>query len=67
MIWPLLPLALMQAPPPTPRPDPAALGPMVGDPLPPLSLVDQDGRARDFASLTGPQGLVLVFFRSADW
>ena len=28
---------------------------------------DQEGRQRDFQSLTGPNGLVLVFFRSADW
>jgi hypothetical protein len=67
MMLPLLVLALMQAPLPTPRPDPADLGPKVGESLPPFSLVDQDGRARDFTSLRGPKGLVLAFFRSADW
>ena len=50
-----------------PAPDPQSLGPRVGERLPAFSLADQDGRTRDFASLTGPKGLVLVFFRSADW
>lgn len=43
------------------------VGPKVGDALPSFTLPDQEGRPRDFASLKGPQGLVLVFFRSADW
>jgi hypothetical protein len=34
---------------------------------PEFKLKDQTGRERDFASLAGPHGLVLVFFRSADW
>lgn len=52
---------------PTPPPDPSRLGPQVGQSLPAFSLPDQDGRIRELASLKGPQGLVLVFFRSADW
>jgi cytochrome oxidase Cu insertion factor (SCO1/SenC/PrrC family) len=64
----LLLLALVQGPPAnTDNPDPAGLGPQVGQPLPAFSLVDQHGLSRDLASLTGPKGLVLVFFRSADW
>ena len=47
--------------------DPATLGPRVGAALPAFELRDQDGHLRDFSSLAGPQGLVLVFFRSADW
>ena len=47
--------------------DPASLGPRVGEALPAFEVRDQDGRLRDFSSLTGPNGLVLVFFRSADW
>ena len=47
--------------------DPATLGPRVGEALPAFEVRDQDGRLRDFSSLTGPNGLVLVFFRSADW
>lgn len=62
MLTALLALWLPQAPA-----DPGLLGPQPGQPLPAFSLPDQDGRIRDFASLKGPQGLVLVFFRSADW
>ena len=50
-----------------PTPTPAELGPAVGQPLPPFEAPDQDGRPRSFDSLRGPKGLVLVFFRSADW
>ena len=64
----LLSLALLQAPPPnTDNPDPGGLGPQVGQRLPAFSLEDQHGASRDLGSLTGPKGLVLVFFRSADW
>jgi hypothetical protein len=42
-------------------------GPRVGEPLPAFQAVDQEGRARDFASLMGPQGLALLVHRSADW
>ena len=42
-------------------------GPAVGDRLPVFEVVDQDGRPRTFESLRGPRGLVLLFFRSADW
>lgn len=42
-------------------------GPAVGMRLPPFEAVDQDGRRQTFETLTGPRGLVLVFFQSADW
>jgi hypothetical protein len=42
-------------------------GPAVGDRLPAIAAVDQDGRTRTFESLRGPRGLFLLFFRSADW
>jgi cytochrome oxidase Cu insertion factor (SCO1/SenC/PrrC family) len=42
-------------------------GPAVGERLPAFEAVDQDGRPRTFESLRGPKGLVLLFFRSADW
>jgi hypothetical protein len=32
-----------------------------------FSLVDQFGQRRTLESVMGPQGLVVVFFRSADW
>jgi cytochrome oxidase Cu insertion factor (SCO1/SenC/PrrC family) len=43
------------------------LGPQVGDALPDFSLRDQRGQARSLKSLLGPDGAVIVFFRSADW
>jgi hypothetical protein len=42
-------------------------GPAVGARLPVFEALDQDGRPRAFESLRGPKGLVLLFFRSADW
>ncbi len=42
-------------------------GPKVGEALPAFTLSDHTGTPRDFASLSGPKGLVLVFYRSADW
>ena len=42
-------------------------GPSIGDRLPDFELADQAGRVRNFESLRGPRGLVLVFFQSADW
>lgn len=68
MISILLSLLLLQAAPsPTDNPDPEGLGPKVGEVLPAFSLEDQHGVSRDLASLAGAKGLVLVFFRSADW
>jgi hypothetical protein len=45
----------------------ARLGPQVGQRVPDFSLPDQDGRTRDLTSVAGPNGTMLVFFRSADW
>jgi hypothetical protein len=42
-------------------------GPAVGSPIPGFEAVDQDGKARTFDNLRGPNGLVLLFVRSADW
>jgi hypothetical protein len=42
-------------------------GPAIGERLPAFELADQAGTLRDFESLRGPRGLVLVFFQSADW
>jgi len=53
-----------QAPP---LPDVEGMGPQVGDVVPSFSLPDQTGAARDIDSLMGPNGLMLVFSRSADW
>jgi hypothetical protein len=48
-------------------PDITKLGPQPGDPVPDFTLPDQTGTERTLRSLMGPNGLVLVFFRSADW
>ena len=56
--------AVAQAPP---LPDVDGLGPQVDDTVPSFSLNDQTGAVRDLASLMGPNGLMLVFSRSADW
>jgi hypothetical protein len=66
-----LAVALLQRSP-EPPPEPygrayALRGPQVGDRLPGFTLPDTSGRARAFADLKGPQGLVLVFNQSADW
>jgi hypothetical protein len=42
-------------------------GPVVGQPLPSLSLPDQDGRLQTLETLRGPKGLLLVLVQSADW
>jgi hypothetical protein len=42
-------------------------GPAIGQPTPAFTVPDQHGRAQTFNSLKGPNGLVLVFHRSADW
>lgn len=59
-------LAVSQAAEPA-RPDPMALGPAVGQVLPGFEAMDSGGALRTLDSLKGPKGLVLVFFRSADW
>lgn len=57
---------------PRPRPLPPAskdlkTGPEVGAKVPNFTLPDQTGRKRTLASLTGKNGLLLYFVRSADW
>jgi hypothetical protein len=67
----LLPWLLAQAPPaPAPPGVPGNLetpGPKIGEEAPGFTATDQDGRERTLGSLMGPNGLMLVFFRSADW
>ena len=46
---------------------PESPGPAVGAHVPEFELADQSGQSRNLQSLTGPKGLMLVFFRSADW
>ena len=42
-------------------------GPEIGAKVPDFTLPDQSGRERSLHDLTGPNGLLLVFSRSADW
>ena len=42
-------------------------GPNVGDKVPDFRLADQKGAERTLASIMGPKGALLVFYRSADW
>jgi hypothetical protein len=47
--------------------DVARLGPQIGAAVPSFSLQDQTGRLQTLQSVMGPKGVILVFFRSADW
>jgi peroxiredoxin len=38
-----------------------------GKPAPPFRARDQFAKEQTLSSLMGPNGLVLLFFRSADW
>jgi len=42
-------------------------GPEVGTKIPSFEATDQEGRRQTFQSLSGPNGLLLLFTRSADW
>jgi hypothetical protein len=44
-----------------------ALGPKVGERLPPFNLNDQTGKPWTLESVMGPNGAMIVLFRSADW
>jgi hypothetical protein len=43
------------------------VGPAIGAAIPRFEARDQAGRLRTFDDLKGPNGLMLVFVRSADW
>jgi len=42
-------------------------GPAVGSRIPSFEALDQAGKKQTFDTLRGPNGAVLLFFRSADW
>jgi hypothetical protein len=42
-------------------------GPEPGQHIPDFALPDQNGVSRSLPNLAGPNGLLLVFHRSADW
>jgi hypothetical protein len=47
--------------------DISRLGPPVGARAVDFQLTDQFGRPQTLKSLAGPNGTMLVFYRSADW
>lgn len=47
--------------------DVTTLGPQVGQKAITFQLPDQQGRPQSLASVAGPKGTMLVFFRSSDW
>lgn len=47
--------------------DTSRLGPQVGSAAPAFAGVDQFGKPHTLSSAYGPTGVMLVFFRSADW
>jgi hypothetical protein len=46
---------------------PSSTGIAVGKQIPVFSIPDQTGRPRDFKSIVGPNGAMIVFQRSVDW
>jgi len=60
-------LGAQQPPAGTPAVDVTKLGPQVGEPVPDFTLPDQTGRTHTVKSILGPNGAMLVFYRSADW
>jgi hypothetical protein len=44
-----------------------SIGLAVGEKAPTFSAIDQNGHAQTLETLKGPNGMVLLFFRSADW
>lgn len=42
-------------------------GPAMGEKIPAFSAVDQNGKTQSLETLAGPNGLLLLFHRSADW
>jgi len=68
MLWAVVgPFVTAAQPAAPPLPDIQTLGPQVGSAVPDFTLQDQHGQPRTLESLMGPQGLMLVFHRSADW
>jgi hypothetical protein len=47
--------------------DLSKLGPQAGQRVPDFSLKDQNGKSWTRESILGPNGAMLVFYRSADW
>jgi len=63
----LLAATTVSGQPPPPKIDVTKLGPQVGGRIADFQLQDQNGKVWTRDSLMGPNGLMLVFSRSADW
>ena len=63
----LLAATTVSGQPAPPKIDVSTLGPQVGERIIDFRLQDQNGRVWSRDSLMGPNGLMLVFSRSADW
>ena len=59
--------ALILAQSPGQKIDVSKLGPQVDERVPDFSLTDQNGKPWTLQSIMGPKGVMLVFYRSADW
>jgi hypothetical protein len=42
-------------------------GPSIGAKVSDFEALDQNGKSHKLASILGPKGAILVFYRSADW
>ncbi len=47
--------------------EPISTGPEIGASSPAIQASDQWGKTREFKDLSGPEGLLLLFFRTVDW
>jgi len=66
--WHLSPVAAQpQGGSPAAAVDVQRLGPQLGERVPDFSLRDQNGLVRTLQSVMGPNGAMLVLYRSADW
>jgi hypothetical protein len=66
--WRLSPVAAQPQSGPAAAPvDVRRLGPQLGERAPEFSLPDQTGVVRTLQSVMGPNGAMLVLYRSADW
>jgi hypothetical protein len=63
----LLAATTVSGQPAPPKIDVTKLGPQVGERIADFRLHDQNGKVWTRDSLMGPNGLMLVFSRSADW
>src|SRR5438552_422786 len=62
-------IALQQSPSSPSRisADGNGVGPQIGGRVPDFTLPDGQGATHTLASVMGPKGAIIVFFRSADW